>query len=188
MILDHIKTYTAGFHESLEVKLGAVLFKPNLLPSEYHQLIAKFYYAYSQLEHSINAVQEIRLLLNDRTKIPLLKKDLSYMESITGMKLSDSDLYELAAAENYGIALGMLYVMEGATLGGKYIVGGLRKLDWMVWEECLNFFNSYGDQRGVMWKKFTNYVMQYAEDNPREHQQILKGARVAFGYMNIVFD
>ncbi len=49
-------------------------------------------------------------------------------------------------------ALGMLYVLEGSTLGGRFITGALAARG--VIDPGLAFLDPYRDQTGVRWRSF----------------------------------
>lgn len=49
-------------------------------------------------------------------------------------------------------AMGMLYTVEGATLGGRFIAGRIRARHAEAWP--LRFFTGYGDQTDTRWAEF----------------------------------
>ncbi len=187
MILAHLKSYSAGFHEALELKVSRVLFSPTLRPEEYQTTLCNFFVAYHYLESCIVSLPEIKPILSERSKLDWLKKDLEAMTNYTG-ETSVYELLEPRIEENIAAALGMMYVMEGATLGGKFIVNHLKKHEWIASNDCLNFFNSYGERRSDMWKKFTVIVEEFSEQYPDQEKFILQGARSTFSFMNDIFD
>lgn len=164
-----------------------ILFSTDLTPLGYQHLLSKFCHAYAELERSISQIPEMKAILKRRSKVHLLRKDLNYVKSITGINSVNGFEPHSLAADNYAHALGMLYVMEGATLGGKFIVKHLLEVNWVTLEGCLNFFNSYGSRRGEMWKQFTKIVENYSNQYPDQDHYIVKGARSAFVHMDKLF-
>jgi len=75
-------------------------------------------------------------------------------------------------------AVGCLYVLEGATLGGQVISRYLAKLGIGPGNGGL-FFNGYGARTGEMWKAFQFSAAHYCDT---EHQiaEAVEGARWAF--------
>ncbi len=61
---------------------------------------------------------------------------------------------------NFDFALGCLYVLEGATLGGQVISRHLAKLG-IGPENGGRFFNGYGARTGEMWKSFQTSATAY---------------------------
>ena len=62
-------------------------------------------------------------------------------------------------------ALGAMYVLEGSTLGGRYITKAVRaKLGLTPGDGC-SYFASYGDRVGLMWKAFGAAVDAFAADD-----------------------
>ncbi len=77
-----------------------------------------------------------------------------------------------------GFALGVFYVLEGSTLGGRYILSRLSQTG-MIPKEKTRFFEGYGNASGAMWKQFLNVLSAYAT-NQQIHEEIIRGANFAF--------
>ncbi|HTG57041.1 MAG TPA: biliverdin-producing heme oxygenase, partial [Niabella sp.] len=71
-------------------------------------------------------------------------------------------------------ALGALYVLEGATLGGQVIIKRLKKNDSFS-TFPLAYYNVYTDHTGLMWKRFLENINQY-----EEHGNALQGAQKVY--------
>ena len=58
-------------------------------------------------------------------------------------------------------AFGAFYVLEGSTLGGRYLCKMLLKehRQWLT-EKSLSFFNGYGEETGPKWKIFQDRLNQ----------------------------
>ena len=181
MILQHIRSHTTELHEALEAKLGGKLLTPKLTPSTYHQLLTAFYTSYHALEKATTNIPAVVSLMKERSKLSWLEKDMSYLQPFSVGNDIGLSAENIPQVSNCATALGMMYVMEGATLGGRQIVNYLLNFDWIDLDTCLNFFNSYGDQRGKMWKEFTAMLEEYARNHPTETGDILSGAYKAFG-------
>jgi len=90
------------------------------------------------------------LLLNDLTAI--------------GFKEKPPVSEELPAIQTVEQAIGALYVLEGATLGGKSISQLLLKTGIGLQIENLSFFNAYGKETGPMWMQFLSYLNHYTTE------------------------
>jgi heme oxygenase len=86
---------------------------------------------------------------------------------------------DLPEYRNYLQAFGALYVLEGSTLGGPYISKMIQKQLDKPDMEGLSFFNSYGDETGMMWDRF-KVVLDRQADNEAEQNVILQSANETF--------
>ncbi len=102
--------------------------------------------------------------------------------------LIDSDLEELDQEPEYSSstflpeindvpsAFGALYVLEGSTLGGKYIRKMLLSNDKLgLTDQHTRFFDSYGDSVGTKWKTYLR-ILNFQQD----HLTIIRAANETF--------
>ena len=75
-------------------------------------------------------------------------------------------------------ALGMLYVLEGSTLGGRIILRMLASRG--VQDPSLAFLDPYGAQTGARWRGFLAVLAREADDNEERIAQACDGARSGF--------
>jgi heme oxygenase len=74
-------------------------------------------------------------------------------------------------------ALGCLYVLEGATLGGQLIGRQVQRQLGLRSEHGCAFFAGYGaDQTGPMWKAFSEAVDAYGSAQPAAQGAIVAAA------------
>lgn len=185
MITTQLKEGTFEYHEQLEQKLKSSLFKEELSPLEYLNLIKKFNIAYQTLEKAIGYIPYTNSLLKTRTKLPMLQNDIQYLEDLVGEKLLyDKETISIEPINNLAKALGIMYVMEGATLGGNVILKILKQHSWVETEKGLNFFNSYGEERGKMWKDFIQIIDTHINLNPHDSEELIEGAKMAFIFID----
>ncbi|MCH5717051.1 biliverdin-producing heme oxygenase [Niabella hibiscisoli] len=76
--------------------------------------------------------------------------------------------------DNEAEALGALYVLEGATLGGQFIIKQLKKNDSLA-ALPLAYYNVYANQTGIRWKQFLEVINRY-----EDHESALRGAQKAY--------
>ena len=74
-------------------------------------------------------------------------------------------------------AMGVFYVLEGSTLGGRFIQARLAQTGHIPAEK-MRFFQGYGNQSGAMWKKFLHSLSRFAGTSRQD--QIIEGANFAF--------
>src|SRR5579859_1237578 len=122
--------------------------------SAYLTLMARLWGFYSPLEEQLAGVSGWSALdidLPRRMKAPLLMADLLSLESahieVTGLAVC-TRLPNVATLDR---ALGCLYVLEGATLGGQVIAHSLQRSLSLDARRGCAFFSSYGAAVGMMW-------------------------------------
>ena len=75
---------------------------------------------------------------------------------------------------NEAEALGALYVLEGATLGGQVIIKQLKKNDSFA-AFPLAYYNVYTKQTGLRWKQFLEVINRY-----EDHESAVQGAQKVY--------
>jgi heme oxygenase len=83
---------------------------------------------------------------------------------------------EIASPEQ---AVGVLYVLEGATLGGQFIQRHLQTTLGLTPSQGLSFFCSYGDGVGTMWQAYMQFAA-LAADTPEKQDAIATAAVETF--------
>lgn len=187
-ILEKLREETKGAHDRLEaVALSDKIMDGSLQPDEYKKLIRVHYLVHRELENLVekNDIQQHfpELHFEERKKMPLLEKDAKEL-SIAEEKLrtpSAGALPDTGGAHGgtpYGL-LGMLYVMEGATLGGNVIVKSLRKNEHLSGLGDFHYFGCYGPDTGKKWKSFLE-VLKEKGQGPEAQAEIVEGARATY--------
>lgn len=159
LLLTRLRDETREFHDAVERQLG--LFDRHWSPAKYRGLLQRLLGYYEPLELRLESAvnwSELGFDWPRRRKTSLLQRDLlSTGDSLT--LLSElprcSDLPEVGGLPQ---ALGCLYVLEGATLGGRVICRHLAGLPAMMGNAWFSFFSSYGDQIGSMWQEFREFL------------------------------
>ena len=161
MILERLKAETAQHHARAEACLP--LFDDGLTLDRYRDTLAAMYGFYRPVEERLAAVAgPWAAQLPGRRKAHLLARDLRALGPglEADLPLCD-DLPRLARPAD---ALGCLYVLEGATLGGQLIRRHLGRTLGVGAERGCAFFTSYGDRVGPMWKEFRGWVTSYVAE------------------------
>lgn len=156
-ILDHLRAHTAEAHREMESRIDI----PRLCQSveSYKNLLADFLGYYEPLEARLAALpgwEEQGFDWSQRSKVSWLRADLK------ALGLSDAAVDSLPRAEdlptpdNLPQAFGCAYVLEGATLGGRHIMGVLEHSQ--IPAETRTFYRSYGENVGSRWKEFCQMI------------------------------
>jgi heme oxygenase len=82
------------------------------------------------------------------------------------------------APESQAEALGMLYVLEGSTLGGRLILRTLK--DRGVDDPRLAFLDPYGPETGVRWRSFQSVLARETSHDEKLVAQACGGALSGF--------
>lgn len=154
-VLALLRRQTRAHHEALEN--GLRLTREDLSLTQYINLLERFYGLYLPLEQALGALREAYLYIGldwpHRVKVPLLVKDLTALGRPADLRTL-ALCGEIPRLDSLYQALGCLYVLEGATLGGQILSKHLRRLLGLTAETGAAFFTSYGAQVGARWKAF----------------------------------
>lgn len=181
-----IKTSTAKLHSHVEKQLASVLFDKNMTASAYLKMLLQMRDCYNAMETSLNQFNLTQQLLKDRSKLTWLDEDILYLSQLSKKNLNyiNKDI-DLKAISNVSHAMGMLYVMEGATLGGGHIFKALNKHTWLNESQGIRFFYNYGDNRNEKWAYYMKQLTSFHNNNPDTAQDILLGANIAFEIISL---
>jgi len=162
--MQQLRAATRLVHACVEAALP--LLDPALTRDRYVRVLQAFHGFYAALEPRIAAAagaHGVALSITNRAKSPLLARDLN----VLGAKLvSLSPEVELPDVSTPSRAVGALYVIEGATLGGQIIRKHLRDRLGIEATTGAAFFNGYGAATRTMWARFGNHVDHAAIDLP----------------------
>ncbi len=176
-ILAALKEQTKEQHKNLEEHIDVL--SKMFSKDDYTRLLCNFYGFYQPLEAQLSSQIDWKNLPYDfenRRKTPALEKDLGDLAVNCREIPACQDLPKL---ENPAEALGCLYVLEGATLGGQIISRHLRQSLEISPENGGAFFNGYGAETGAKWKDFCQILLTFA-DNPQTEAQIIESAKQTF--------
>jgi heme oxygenase len=149
-MLDHLRRSTAGAHGRLEERLRVFerLSAEGPLP-----LLRSFYGFHQPIEAALRpwAEQLPELDLDRRRKALALERDLS-RAGANAATLARLPRTPPPALRTVGDVLGVLYVVEGSTLGGRAIHKACARLGFDL--GALSFFDVYGRETGPLWRAF----------------------------------
>lgn len=180
-ILRFLKEGTAPQHEAAERRLD--LADRLRTPSTYAALLGRLYGFYAPLEGALGRVpgyETVGLDFGARRKTPHLVSDLAALgQGADGLPLAA----DLPSPATLGEALGGMYVLEGATLGGRVISRLVADRLGFTPANAGAFFAGYGDRVGSMWAEFRAALVRFA-DTPAAEAEVLTAARGTFDRFN----
>jgi len=178
-IMAALRETTSHVHQSLERTVDL----PSRLEStpKYRALLEAFLGFYEPVEEHLRQVGELEVtgITQERLrKTEHLKSDLAAMGTTAASLALVPRCRHLPPLESVSQALGTMYVLEGATLGGQVV---RREIEQRCREiPAHSFFSSYGDRVGAMWKAFGGCVTNAVQRNVGSDAIILASARATF--------
>lgn len=172
MITERLKTETAQLHKETEdVSFGAKIMSGTLTPEEYAIIIEKNYILHALVEKALAAYAPLK-------QVEGLEADSRYKTNslVADMNLLGKPLPQLPAVNitinSLEEALGMMYVLEGATLGGAYILKALVRTPSMQSVTTYNYYGVYGEMIGPKWKAFQQVLISNVTTKEQEDKAI----------------
>ncbi|MFD2940041.1 biliverdin-producing heme oxygenase [Flavobacterium notoginsengisoli] len=175
--LHNLKTQTADSHKKLEdLSVSKSIMSPEMKLEDYTFYLSLMHDVHNDTEEIVfpffsNLIED----LEQRRKKHLIEDDLLFLNYTK----KDSAKVFHAAEMSVPFALGVLYVVEGSTLGGRFILKNVSKCPELSGEKGVSYFNGYGEKTGSFWKAFLNFLSEY-EQKHECGDEIIKGAVFAF--------
>lgn len=150
---------------------------------DYRALLRRFYTLYEPLEARLGTAADWSGAgwdFDARRKTEWLREDLRALGTSQTELQSWPRATTLPGVEDFGAAVGALYVLEGSTLGGQVISRQFREKLGVTPERGGKFFHGYGDATGRRWREFG----QWAEAQGARSEisdTAVRGARETFG-------
>ena len=185
MLTVQLKELTKTNHQSLEKKM-VTLMKNMSSKADYAKMLSLFYSFFGGLELAMSQHPDLSFLPDQaqRRKSVSLANDLMQL---------NYPLPELAVAmalpeiNNHLQTIGAMYVMEGSTLGGKFISKMISKQLDITDDAAFSFFNGYGEATENMWDVFKQSI----EDlnlNDTDKSVVITSANDTFNQFSKWFD
>lgn len=169
-ILERLKLGTHARHVAIESR--TVLLDKNLSYSNYSQCLQRFFGYYAPLEKRMlksPAWDEAGFVYDNRYKTPQIVQDLLALGVAKNALTSIPQCNTLPELKTTAQLFGCLYVLEGATLGGRIISKHLNAILNLTPDFGCSFFAGYGQQTGSQWKAFgaclTSFATQTGSDD-----------------------
>lgn len=163
-----LRQATQAEHERLNrhVLLSGLL-QPDYSLANYRLLLLTFYHLYQTLEQGLTDFANrpaASFAYAPRVKLPWLQADLQHFQL-------DPEPLQAALAPvcvptiaSLGDFIGVLYVIEGSTLGGQMIAKCIRQNLGLSPSNGLRFYCGYGEATARMWQGFIDFAESIADD------------------------
>lgn len=173
-----LRSETAASHKSLErLPVSESILSPTVNKESYANYLSLMYDIIADTEASIfPVVRGVVPDLGQRSKKQAIACDLINL----GVKKSESKIVFVESGNmSTAFALGILYVIEGSSLGGRFILNHISAALGFDAENGARYFAGYGNKTGQMWKNFLETVTSY-EAGHDCGAAIIAGADYAF--------
>jgi heme oxygenase (biliverdin-IX-beta and delta-forming) len=171
-----LKEETAEAHRQIEERVP--VFRPGFSLDDYGRLLESFYGFWAPLETNLGLLESLKdpeLDLANRFKTSLLENDLR----ILGRNPATARLCNaLPNVDTFPRGIGCLYVLEGSTLGSRFIARQLEESLQLRESSGAAFFNAYGESVARRWLAFKSFAT--ARVRTEEADEVVKAARMTF--------
>lgn len=181
-LLATLRDATAAHHARAEALVPVLA--PDLTLEGYASVLARFHDVYASLEGALADVGAWPGGFDAaaRRKLPLLERDLAWLHArgVVPAPMRRSPLHATAVAPDLATAIGTLYVLEGATLGGQVILRRLAPRLGISPETGASFYAGYGADTGAMWKAFVAMANAWGDANRDAWDDVVRAAQATF--------
>ena len=182
-----LREHTAPLHREIETLLrlpGAICSR-----ADYQDWLGRFLGLYDPLQRALVTFSEwesLGLLMSARDHTGCLVDDLVAL-GIDPRELPRASPELLPDLPTFGHALGALYVIEGATLGGRLILRDIEpRVDASI-AGATRFFGGRGETVGPMWQGFRVALDEFGLKRPQLCAGVVAGAERTFQAMLVWF-
>ncbi|MGZ5049568.1 MAG: biliverdin-producing heme oxygenase [Methylobacter sp.] len=164
-ILEALKEQTSTVHQAMhQHPMMSTLLSTSCRLPDYQVLLLAYHELYCILEHKLcKAASQLNLDFDyyTRLKSPWLDQDLNYF-GLSPLARTIGDLGSMAITD-IPTLIGVLYVVEGSTLGGQVIAKQLQDSLDITADRGGRFFFGYGADTAVMWQTFRRFAESVVE-------------------------
>lgn len=177
-ISDRLRAETATAHTQLEeLPISKSIISPSVSKEEYTRYLTLMHDVVKDTEVNIAPLLgDIVTDLDNRSKVLSIEADLEYLDA--GKTAFSKPLSE-GMLLTPGFALGIYYVVEGSSLGGRVILKNIKPALNLDENGGAKYFSGYGPATGSTWRNFMMMMEEYAGQNDNA-DEIIAGANFAF--------
>ena len=178
-VLERLRAETRTEHDAIEGSpLLQELFSGRPGREAYRVLLERKYGFHRPVERILR--RSAPGLLADRARSNLLACDLNALGLSLGDLAALPEARRLPPLDSHAARLGVLYVLEGATLGGQVILNRLSTAPDPVIRTATRFFRGHGPATGRRWQAFRRQLLSEMPDDPRAHDTAVAAAADTF--------
>jgi len=177
---------TAAAHESIEqLPIMRRIMSSSVTRADYCHYLLVLRELYTPLEAALYTAidRDTQLRLGVRPKLPALLADLSEQTAMNSNEpvamVAAGVMQSTVVIQSINHLVGSLYVLEGATLGGRTIARHLRRV---LGEELggARFLDFHGEHTSAVWKQFAGALDELCAEQRLEPDAVIAGALATF--------
>ncbi|WP_408082741.1 biliverdin-producing heme oxygenase [Flavobacterium plantiphilum] len=174
--VDRLRLSTSALHKQLEsLSLSQLIVSPEITVQKYAEYLQIMEPVVRDIELKVYPViSNLISDINRRKKLSLIREDLKVLGfSITNISTEFDADFEIP------FALGIMYVLEGSSLGGRVILKNIENQLGFTAECGAQYFAGYKENTGSLWKSFVSEMVRYEQEQGCG-DVIIEGANFAF--------
>ncbi|WP_342087817.1 biliverdin-producing heme oxygenase [Dyadobacter sp. OTU695] len=179
LFFKRLRQETAESHQKLENNpLSEAILAPSVSVKDYQSYLAALFGVTIACEDQVfPAISHIITDLSARYKSRLIIDDLL----ATGLTEAEIDALPIHRFEFSSVAeaLGIMYVLEGSTLGGRILYKHIHEVHGFTPESGASYFWGYGAQTGNLWKSFISSLTQFVDEH-EGRDEVISSAKNTF--------
>lgn len=175
-----LRASTLPAHKQLEsLPISEAIISPDLTTSTYIKYLSLMSTVIRDIEeHIFPLVSDMIPDLENRRKHHLIKADLEHLGNPGTWTSLPFNIEGYKATPAF--AMGVMYVIEGSTLGGRVILKNVEKALGSDITNATRYFSGYGEQTGSSWRLFLERFTDFAVANKDKQEEMIAGADYTF--------
>lgn len=178
--MERLRRETSAEHARLE---GVTrMMAPDLTVRDYQRYLMEMWAVHAAVEPRLAGIDGLAAVLPDieeRRRLPFLELDLAELGTPPGELAALSLHRPQIPCDGVAEALGVLYVLEGATLGGRLIRQHLAGIPGLHLGAATRYLDAYPNV-GPLWKRFGTAVNAYGDAHPEAGSTLVASAVATF--------
>ena len=175
-----LKALTEPFHTELEkMSIAIALADGSITRENYAIYLTKLASIHQMVESRMVAMSDWSRHGIDptiRLRLRLLQADLDALNHPYIIEEIPSNDIEWS----FATAVGMMYVLEGSTMGGQILSRRLTHITDTKGVPCTRYFQAYGENTMRLWGEFCQFLDRFQAENPHLSNQVILGACTMF--------
>jgi heme oxygenase len=179
-IFTSLRSETAELHSALEsLEISKAIISPAVSINDYVRYLRKMLAVNRDFEHHVfPLLAEILPDIHQRKKSQWIESDLVRL-GVAPPLLSPQPVTASGPRIDIHFALGMMYVLEGSTMGGRYILNNILSVERISDTGAHQYFSGYRENTGKFWTTLKAVIQTHALSDD-DNRQIIAGAVMTF--------
>lgn len=181
---ERLKKSTSGLHVTLEkTSLAQSLANATISRPQYEKYLLALSLFHGDVELMILKMGEWKhydLDISLHLRLPLLLADIKALKIIPPRPINIPDL-EMSI--DFPTAVGVMYVLEGSTMGGRFLSQRLTHLCDDNGIPATRYFQAYGEETMKRWQEYCLFLDRFGTEHPEMEDRVVDAACTMFVYM-----